>query len=199
MEICIYKGIRKKEKAEAGKRAGTALCDEEGMMTIEVSVILPALCLFIAGTVFFVLFLLDMAVVKSETQRIANEAAAVWKTEGKLAGGDYVFERLEQRPWAKLMTRNNENLMNQARKRLRTRIMERTCLVKSVNAEVRIRGNYVYGICQLHFAIPLSQAAEYFLRDSWSYHCRSRAHIDDIQEKLRASFVMNRRKKGNGE
>lgn len=193
------KGIRKKEKPGVEKGQRRAMRNDEGMMTIEVSVILPMLCLLIAGAVFFVLFLLDMSVVKSETQRIANEAAAVWKTEGQLAGGEYVFEKLEQRSPAKLMVRNNEALMKQAKRRLQSRIMRRTCLVKSVETQVQIRGNDVYGTCRIHFAVPLSKASGYFLRDSWSYRCRSRAHIDDIQEKLRASCVINRRKKGNGE
>ena len=173
--------------------------NEEGMMTVEVSVILPALYLLIAGTVFFVLFLLDMAVVKSETQRIANEAAAVWKVEGRLADGEYNLQRLIQRPWTRLLVKNNEDLIMQAKSRLRERIMTRTCLVKRVETDVHIRGDYVCGTCQLFFAIPLSGAAEYFLRDSWSYHCSSKAQIDGVQEILRASFVINRRRKRNGE
>ena len=194
--------IKRDQKGrEAGRRKEKRKIsgNEEGMMTIEVSVILPALCLLITGTVFFVLFLLDMAVVKSETQRIADEAATVWKTEGLLVDGEYNFQRLVQRPWTKLLVKNNEDLMMQARSRLRRRIMARTCLVKRVETDVHIRGDYVCGTCQLFFAIPLSGAAEYFLRDSWSYHCRSKAQIDGIQEILRASFVINRRRTRNGE
>ena len=195
--LCLIKGIRKGEGQ--GRVKGKIPGNEGGMMTVEVSVILPTLCLLIAGAVFFVLFLLDMSVVKSETQRIVAEAAAVWKTEGRLADGEYSLQRLAQRPLTKILIRNNEDLLGQAETRLRTRIMARTCLVKRVETNVHIRGDCVCGTCQLFFAIPLSGIAEYLLRDSWSYHCRSRAQIDGVQEMLRASHVVNRRRKRNGE
>lgn len=35
-----------------------------------------------------------MSVVKSETMRLADEAADVWKTDGKLADGTYKSQQL---------------------------------------------------------------------------------------------------------
>lgn len=61
----------------------------KGMMTVEASVVVPIILIIVVAEFFFGLFLIDMSVVKSETMRLADEAADVWKTDGKLADGTY--------------------------------------------------------------------------------------------------------------
>lgn len=54
----------------------------KGMMTVEASVVVPIILIIVVAEFFFGLFLIDMSVVKSETMRLADEAADVWKTDG---------------------------------------------------------------------------------------------------------------------
>lgn len=66
----------------------------KGMMTVEASVVVPIILIIVVAEFFFGLFLIDMSVVKSETMRLADEAADVWKTDGKLADGTYKSQQL---------------------------------------------------------------------------------------------------------
>ena len=66
----------------------------KGMMTVEASVVVPIILIIVVTEFFFGLFLIDMSVVKSETMRLADEAADVWKTDGKLADGTYKSQQL---------------------------------------------------------------------------------------------------------
>ena len=47
----------------------------KGMMTVEASVVVPIILIIVVAEFFFGLFLIDMSVVKSETMRLADEAA----------------------------------------------------------------------------------------------------------------------------
>ena len=49
----------------------------KGMMTVEASVVVPIILIIVVAEFFFGLFLIDMSVVKSETMRLADEAADV--------------------------------------------------------------------------------------------------------------------------
>ena len=66
----------------------------KGMMTVEASVVVPIILIIVVAEFFFGLFLIDMSVVKSETMRLADEAADVWKTDGKLADGTYKSQQV---------------------------------------------------------------------------------------------------------
>ena len=68
--------------------------ENKGMMTVEASVVVPIILIIVVTEFFFGLFLIDMSVVKSETMRLADEAADVWKTDGKLADGTYKSQQL---------------------------------------------------------------------------------------------------------
>ena len=50
----------------------------KGMMTVEASVVVPIILIIVVTEFFFGLFLIDMSVVKSETMRLADEAAAIY-------------------------------------------------------------------------------------------------------------------------
>ncbi len=191
-------GLDRRTKKIDTSQIRSGLLNERGMITVEVAVIVPMLTMMITGMVFFVLFLLDMSVVKSESQRIADETAAAWRTEGDLATGDYTLNQLLQRPLTKMVIRQNEALKARAANRLKGRILTRTCLVRNVEVEVCVRGVSVCASCRIGFHMPFRGMSDYFLRDGWTFNCSSRALIDCVQEDLRLTFMLNRRKK-NGE
>lgn len=60
---------------------GRLYMGNKGMMTVEASVVVPIILIIVVTEFFFGLFLIDMSVVKSETMRLADEAADVWKTD----------------------------------------------------------------------------------------------------------------------
>ena len=62
---------------------GRLYMGNKGMMTVEASVVVPIILIIVVTEFFFGLFLIDMSVVKSETMRLADEAADVWKTVGR--------------------------------------------------------------------------------------------------------------------
>lgn len=192
--VCLSRKKRNENRGQGRDR----LLNEKGMVTVEVAVIVPMLTLLTVGLIFFILFLLDMSVVKSESQRIADETAAAWRTEGDLATGDYPLNQLLQKPLTKMVIRENELLKDRAVSRLKRRILARTCLVRNVEVDVHVSGFCVCTLCRVGFHIPSGGMADYFLRDSWTFSCSSRALIDYVQEDLRLSFMLNRRKK-NGE
>ena len=196
-EVRFLKEGRHKKRMPAGRNQ-TLIWNESGMMTVEVSVIIPALTMVITGLIFFSLFLLDMGVVKSEIQRAADETAIAWKTDGELSTGAYSLTGLFQRKTAQKIFSNNQELLNKARDRLHRRITARTCLVREMEADVHINGFYVCAGCRLGFRIPIRGIADYLSGDHWTWYCSSRAMLDYVQEDLRLSFVVNRRKK-NGE
>ena len=80
----------------------------KGMMTVEASVVVPIILIIVVTEFFFGLFLIDMSVVKSETMRLADEAADVWKTDGKLADGTYKSQQL--------LLRHKQNKVEAAKK-----------------------------------------------------------------------------------
>ncbi|MBR0410228.1 MAG: hypothetical protein IJI25_04375 [Eubacterium sp.] len=73
------------------------MCHEQrkisGRITLEAALLIPAVILWMAGLVLFMVFLLDMSVVKSEAIRIADEAAMMMDKEGDLETGEYKINR----------------------------------------------------------------------------------------------------------
>ena len=89
-----------------------------GMMTVEASVVVPIILIIVVTEFFFGLFLIDMSVVKSETMRLADEAADVWKTDGKLADGTYKSQQLLLRNKNFLQKNRRGQLISKTRLRL---------------------------------------------------------------------------------
>ena len=63
---------------------GMRKMDNRGMMTVEAACIVPIILMIIVIEIFFGIFLIDISSVKSETIRLADETADVWKTDGNL-------------------------------------------------------------------------------------------------------------------
>ena len=73
---------------------GIRKMDNRGMMTVEAACIVPSILMIIVIEIFFGIFLIDMSSVKSETIRLADETADVWKTDGNLIDGTYKPQQL---------------------------------------------------------------------------------------------------------
>lgn len=73
------------------------MCDEQweisGRITLEAALLMPAIIFWIVGLVLFMVFLLDMSIVKSEAIRIADEAAMMMDKDGNLETGEYKINR----------------------------------------------------------------------------------------------------------
>lgn len=76
---------------------GIRKMDNRGMMTVEAACIVPIILMIIVIEIFFGIFLIDMSSVKSETIRLADETADVWKTDGNLIDGTYKPQQLLSR------------------------------------------------------------------------------------------------------
>ena len=76
---------------------GIRKMDNRGMMTVEAACIVPIILMIIVIEIFFGIFLIDISSVKSETIRLADETADVWKTDGNLIDGTYKPQQLLSR------------------------------------------------------------------------------------------------------
>lgn len=159
--------------------------DNRGMMTVEASVIVPVILIIIAVYIFFSLFLIDMSITKSETLRLSDETAAVWKTDGSLQDGDYVLQQLIKRNKVFLWQKSRTNLTNKAKSRLRQRISERLSVSSLKGCKVRILGERVYVQTSLSYLSPILGSRKYAGISGWKFQCNGKADISNEEEALR--------------
>lgn len=158
---------------------------ENGMITVEVSVIVPLVTMIIAVAMAFLLFLLDMAIAKEEAQRSALEVAAAWKNQGELSAGLYETEKLNDRPICYKLTAGGSELSAEGKRRLTRRINQRTVLVRCSGAKVRVRLTGVTVTVTLKMAIPFPLGRALAGTGGWKYVCKARAPLEDGEEELR--------------
>lgn len=156
-----------------------------GMITVEVSVIIPIITLLITGVVFFLLFFVDMSAVKGETLLITNEVADCWKTEGELSSGDYREEKLLKRDVYFLIKNQRKALIKKAESRLNERLQERLMLTQITQKKVQIKANLVSAEVTVQFLWPLSRMAEYMGTEGLTFSCRSVSPVENQEEQLR--------------
>ena len=101
---------------------GMRKMDNRGMMTVEAACIVPIILMIIVIEIFFGIFLIDISSVKSETIRLADETADVWKTDGNLIDGTYKPQQLLSRKKNFLRHNNRGQLIAKAKARLTKRI-----------------------------------------------------------------------------
>ena len=119
----------------------------KGMMTVEASVVVPIILIIVVAEFFFGLFLIDMSVVKSETMRLADEAADVWKTDGKLADGTYKSQQLLLRNKNFLQKNRRGQLISKTRLRLQKRIATRLNIaIKFLSQEIKFSFRHQYDL-----------------------------------------------------
>lgn len=169
-----------------GKNRGDNLgVGREGMITIEVSVIVPIITFLIVGLVFIMLFFVDMSVVKGETLLITNEVADCWKTDADLATGDYRDKNLLDRDINFLIKNKRSNMVKKAEKRLVKRLRERLILTTITQKSIQIRSGKVIAKVTVRFLWPHEGVASYMGTDSLSFSCRSVSAVYDQEERLR--------------
>ena len=150
----------------------------KGMMTVEASVVVPIILIIVVAEFFFGLFLIDMSVVKSETMRLADEAADVWKTDGKLADGTYKSQQLLQK-------NRRGQLISKTRLRLQKRIATRLNIASLDSYKVSISGDKVLVQASVRLGNPLLGGRKYTGIKGWIFKCEEKADITNEEELLR--------------
>lgn len=160
------------------------LREQEGMMTVEAAVIVPAVSFILVGVVFFFLFFLDISVAKSEAMRIASETAAVWKSDGSLITGVYDEKKLLSRDVYFLVSGNRSEMERKAQKRMASRMDERLLVSKRKENSVTVRMNQVKVEAELCFRWPLP-GVEKLMGELLSFSCTVESPLDNWEEQLR--------------
>ena len=158
-------------------------------MTVEAAVIVPIILIIIVTQIFFGLFLIDMSVAKSESLRLANEAAAVWKTDGKLVNGDYVSQKLISRNKNFLRQKGRSSLTSKTRARMKKRILSRLNKSSLKICQASIRGDKVYTQISLQYGSPLRGSKKYAGISGWTFRCKGTAVISNEEELLRQTMT----------
>lgn len=161
--------------------------NNNGMITVEVSFIVPVLAFLILGSMFFLLFFLDMSAAKSEAILIANEAAFAWKNDGDMTTGEYEKERLLSRSTTFLLTDSHTNLSDRAKKRLQERIDRKLIITKANVTNVKISAGQVVVNTKIVFPMPIKLIEKYMGMESLFFSCSSKAPVDNWEEWLRAA------------
>lgn len=157
----------------------------KGMMTVEASVVVPIILIIVVTEFFFGLFLIDMSVAKSETMRLADEAADVWKTDGKLADGTYKSQQLLLRNKNFLQKNSRGQLISKTRLRLQKRIAARLNIASLDSCKVSISGDKVLVQTSLRLGNPLLGGRKYTGIKEWIFKCEEKADIANEEELLR--------------
>lgn len=164
---------------------GRLYMGNKGMMTVEASVVVPIILIIVVTEFFFGLFLIDMSVVKSETMRLADEAADVWKTDGKLADGTYKSQQLLLRNKNFLQKNRRGQLISKTRLRLQKRIATRLNIASLDSYKVSISGDKVLVQASVRLGNPLLGGRKYTGIKGWIFKCEGKADITNEEELLR--------------
>lgn len=169
-----------KEEKQDKKNIGV-----QGMMTVEASVIVSIILIIIAVYLFFSFFIIDMSIAKSETLRLADEAAAVWKTDGKLTDGEYIPYQLIKRNKRFLWQKSRTNLSGKAKARLRKRTSARLMVSSLKGCKVNIFGDKIRIRMSLSYVSPILGSKKYAGTAGWKFQCNGKADIGNEEELLR--------------
>lgn len=161
----------------------------KGMMTVEAAVIVPIILIIIVTQIFFSIFLIDMSVAKSEALRLADEAAVVWKTDGKLEHGDYDSQKLINRNKNFLRQKGRSSLISKTRARMKKRTLSRLNEASLKNCQAGIRGDKVYTQISLRYGSPLLGSKRYTGISGWTFQCKGTAVISNEEELLRQTMA----------
>lgn len=181
---------RKNGRKNEGKELGV-----QGMMTVEASVIVSIILIIIAVYLFFSLFVIDMSVAKSETLRLADEASAVWKTEGNLVDGEYDSYQLIKRNKSFLWKKSRDSLASKAKSRLQKRTSARLMVSSLKGCKVNIFGDRVRVQMSLSYKSPILGSRKYAGIAGWIFQSNVKADIGNEEEVVRrtAAKIMNNR------
>ena len=159
--------------------------DNRGMMTVEAACIVPIILMIIVIEIFFGIFLIDMSSVKSETIRLADETADVWKTDGNLIDGTYKPQQLLSRNKNFLRHNNRGQLIGKAKARLAKRISTRLSGTTLCKNGVSFSGDKVSASASIRFLIPVWGSREYMGTAGWTFTCKEKAVISNEEDKCK--------------
>ncbi len=109
--------------------------DCRGMTSIEASVIIPLIFWIVGMCICFFLFLIDMAAVKSEVQRVSCELAQGAGRDVDLYDGSYDLEA-ELNKRIRTGWKDEVRLEEKGQGRLRRRLTQRLCMARIGETEV---------------------------------------------------------------
>ena len=149
------------------------LIQERGMITLEVSVLIPVMMWISCMILLFLMFLLDMSVAKSESERICSELAYAVKRGSDPVDGTFSLQR-----W---FDKTQKTDVPEARNRLKRRLRERLCVarIRQVSIEVEEEEACVY----IALGLPIRLPAVSGSRGGWSFKADSRT-LPDIRQML---------------
>lgn len=184
------KNNRKNDRKNKGKDIGV-----QGMITVEASVIVSIILIIIAVYLFFSLFVIDMSVAKSETLRLADEAAAVWKTEGNLSDGEYNPYQLIKRNKSFLWQKSRASLASKTKARLQKRTSARLMVSSLKGCKINILGDRVRVQMSLIYKSPILGSRKYAGIAGWTFQSNVKADIGNEEEVVRrtAAKIINNR------
>ena len=160
-----------------------------GHITLEVAILLPGIVLYMVWLVFFMIFLLDMAVVKSEVIRITDEASVIWDKDGDLPTGEYKLP-LKQSIFSSITSSSGSSkVQGKASSRLKKRIRARLMLTRCGGQKVSVGSSNVTAQASLSFSWPFPAALADNLH-GLQFTGKGKAPVDDWKDQLRSASAI---------
>lgn len=144
---------------------------ERGMTTLEVTVLIPVMMWISCMILLFLMFLLDMSVAKSESERVCTELAQAVKRGADPADGTFSLQR-----W---FEEKQETDTAEARKRLTRRLRERICVARVQQVAIEVKEEEVSVRTSLR--LPVRLPALSGSRGRWRFKAESHTLSDRRQ------------------
>ena len=169
----------------------------EGRATVEVALLFPTIFFLILWLCYFMLFMLDMSIAKSEAIRIADEAAAVGERDGQLETGRFKLSSGSSLLAFITSYRNKGQAESKAKTRLKKRMKERLVMTSPRKVDVGI-GKKVRAQAGVRFSLPhpglrISGGA------GFTFLARAVSPADDWEDQMRKALAGRKKKKDAGE
>ena len=178
--------VKKETNLSQRMKPAWQMSGQDGLMTVEVSVIIPILCILIAAILFYQFFMIDMAAAKSLAMREATEAAACWKTGGDMLTKEYEQDRLLDRDSNYLISgKGDEEMIRQAEGRMKSLNSKRWILSVRQSSEFDLHNSLASVGRHLSFKVPLAGSLKYLGIGGWKFRCLQSAALDNWEEALR--------------
>lgn len=184
--------MRYKTGKRGAKKRGSVLRflkESEGMMTLEVSVIIPIFFFLTGGLLFFQLFMMDMAAAKSAAMQTAEETGVSWKIGDAWETGEtgtwQIEDLLERNQDYLKSSQVNQTSRDMAKEAVREKMSGRCLLIKRNASSVSVHQGKVHVGIRILFPLPMRGISQYMGTGGWAFSCSQTAIVDDWQEGLR--------------
>lgn len=188
MQILCRKSQVESVRKDSGKQYHF-LRDERGMMTVEAALLFPIIVFVLVAIIVAMFFLIDVGVAKSETMRIAVEAADSWKEDGDCQTGKYEDERLRYKI-ATIVPKSSDHTLSTARTRLTKRIKPRLFMGRLVSSKVVQKGDRIVVTAKIDMLPLPASAFRLFGGHGLDVTAKSEAPLDLRTEYLRIASLL---------